>query len=779
MKDKNVKSVIAILGAILMLTSCEIKPSTSNNISQKENLALHFDFDSTANNKVIDVVTDKVYSLEYVFKDAAYKSNAEVPCVEGVNNKAISFDGNSVSYVGDKVDFGNSDFSISFYVAPRAYERNDGQYTSIFSNLQGGKGIDISLAQYGVWKVTIGTTKGNLSAIMTDANIIPLYYWSYVAIRYNKAQALLQIFLNNKLVNTLSFKNFEFIPSDSEFVVGRSFVCMDFEGHKLNHFNGLLDDLKIYNEYLSDNQIASYAEAIKSKKRSSGIVFSYETLSDDRYAPQYHMRNPLGWSNEFYGTFYYKGKYHVFNQHNPFRAFYQNGQRWGHLVSDDLVHWEAVTPALTPSDNHIDNSQTFSGSCILDKNGNPIMFYTGVNEGNEYFNSISYARPKDLNDPYLTDWEKSNVKIINQGSISNRYEFRDPYVYEENGEYFMLVGGNNAPVNSANGAVFIYKATNDELTSWNYLGVCYSGNTSEYQDLLGSTYELPNLFKIYNKDKTISKYMLMVSPIYGNRNSVTYWIGNFNLNTGVFTPDDHAPKRYDLGATSMTLAASGFYDTKNKRTLMTSMMRTNMSSEDAYLSDWNGCQTLWKEIYLDENNEVCFKPINEYETLFKNELLNFDNSSMSISSVNSMLTTINSDSYVMDVEFALNGDSKVGAYVKYGSSSGEQIFFSYDVSTQIFNCDTSKASLLLKNHLSGGGVQVINGNVQFKIFVDRSFVECYLNDKNEISTLAFNKYEKSNSIKLYAKNGKATIKRIKINSLSSAYGYDNPAYWGE
>lgn len=759
-----------------MISSCGVSiPEEVDD--KKENLAMHFTFDSTTNNQVLDSITNKEYPLEYVFKNAAYKNNEEVPCVEGVNGNAISFDGNSVSFMGDKIDFGNSDFSLSFYVAPRAYERNDGQYTTIFSNFQGGKGIEVSLAQYGVWKVTIGTTKGSLSAIMNEEAIIPLYDWSYYAIRYHKAQALLQIFLNDQLVNSLRFKNYEFIPSESEFIVGKNFVCMDFEGHQLNHFNGLLDDLKVYKEYISDKQIASYAKIAKEKKRSAGIVFSYETLSDDRYAPQYHMRNPLGWSNEFYGAFYYHGKYHVFNQHNPFRAFYQNGQRWGHLVSDDLVHWEAVTPALTPSSNHIDDSQTFSGSCILDKKGNPIMFYTGVNEGNEYFNSISYARPKDLNDPYLTDWEKSNVKIIHQGSISNRYEFRDPFVYQEDGDYFMLIGGNNAPINSSDGAVFIYKATNDELTSWEYLGVCYSGSTSQYKDQLGSTYELPNLFKIYNQDKTISKYMLMVSPIYGSRNSVTYWIGNFNKNTGVFTPDDPTPQRYDLGATSMALAASGFYDTKNQRTLMTSMIRTPMSSSDAYLSDWNGAQTLWKEIYLNEQGQVSFQVIKDYETLYQQDLLNLENASMNISSVNTMLDTIHSDAYMLDVEFELNGDTKVGAYVKYGASTGEQILLSYDMETQIFNCDTSKSSLLLKNHMSGGGIQPIEGNIRFKIFIDRSFVECYLNDKNEISTMVFNKYEASNSIKLYAKNGKAKIKQIKVISLSSAYGFNKPAYW--
>lgn len=745
-----------------------------------EDLLAYFKFDSTENNKVKDEISSKNFDLEYIFKNAAYKQSSNVPCVEGVVNKAISFDGNSVSFLSDPINFGNEDFSITFFVAPRAYERNDGQYTALFTNLSDGGGIEISMAQYGNWKVTISTTKGTLSAVMSGDDILPLYDWSYIAVRYFKQNGTLQVFLNNKLVNSLNFKNNNFIPSPGKIYIGKSIACMDFSGHQLNHFNGLIDELKIYKGAVSDNKIKENSDLALLKKRSSGITFSYETLSDDRYAPQYHMRNPQSWANEHYGAFYYNGLYHVFSQHNPFRAYYQNGQRWGHLVSEDLVHWKALTPALTPSNNHIDNSQTFSGSCTIDGNGNPIMFYTGVNEGNEFFNSISYARPKDLNDKELVTWVKSNEKIINQGSISNRFEFRDPFIYKENGKCFMLIGGNASPVNGNNGAVYIYQANNKEYTSWNYLGMCYSGDTSTYPDLLGSTYELPNLYKIYSKDKTKSKYMLMVSPIYGNCNSVTYWLGNFDLQTGVFTPDDAKPRRYDLGPTSMVLAASGFYDEKNDRNLFTTMMRTGISDEDSYLCNWNDCQTLWKEIYLDDNGEACFSPISEYSSLSKEELLSFDECKLTITQANEMLKTIHSDSYKLEVEFELNEDEKVGAYVKNDEKKGEQIFYSYDMTTKIFHCDTSHSSLLLKNLPSGGGIQNLNGDlVKLTIFVDRSMVECYLNDKNEIATMAWNKNKDADSLKLYCKSGKAIIKKMKIVSLTGAYGCDKPAYWGE
>ena len=65
----------------------------------------------------------------------------------------------------------------------------------------------------------------------------------------------------------------------------------------------------------------------------------------DPYRPLFHFSSPESYMNDPNGLCQWDGRYHMFYQFRPTAV---DRVHWGHTVSDDLVRWRDMPPALYP-----------------------------------------------------------------------------------------------------------------------------------------------------------------------------------------------------------------------------------------------------------------------------------------------------------------------------------------------------------------------------------------------------------------------------------------------
>ena len=80
------------------------------------------------------------------------------------------------------------------------------------------------------------------------------------------------------------------------------------------------------------------------------------------HKPIFHITGEKGWINDPNGVVKFKNQYHIFFQYHPYSCEW-GPMHWGHVVSDDLVHFKYLPIALTPGDE-FDKDGCFSGERI-------------------------------------------------------------------------------------------------------------------------------------------------------------------------------------------------------------------------------------------------------------------------------------------------------------------------------------------------------------------------------------------------------------------------------
>ena len=236
--------------------------------------------------------------------------------------------------------------------------------------------------------------------------------------------------------------------------------------------------------------------------------------------------------NDPNGLLYYKGKYHLFYQHNP-NGILWGDMSWGHAVSTDLFNWEHLPVAIACTER----TGIFSGSAVVDYTNssgfgsldNPplVAIYTvHFNDESNQSQHIAYSLDEGLT------WTKyADNPVLDLGMK----DFRDPKVTWDavNNHWLMTV----AKPQEFKIAFFKSK----DLKSWQHL--------SEFGPLgaVSGIWECPDLFMLTTPNGQ-SKWVLIVSLNPGGitgGSGTQYFIGDWDGQK--FTTEQSETKWIDYG----------------------------------------------------------------------------------------------------------------------------------------------------------------------------------------------------------------------------------------
>jgi sucrose-6-phosphate hydrolase SacC (GH32 family) len=686
----------------------------------------------------------------------------------------------------ERLDRELSALTIDAWVAPRSTGAgNDNLDTIVEKALRGSNaGFAFGALDHRQWglKLGDGSSWETVKADSSTGGLLNMYEWTHLAAVFDGDAGTVSLYKDGSLVTEQSVGATSIVPADNHLRVGRNYDTEVLKSvFETDHFNGAIDALELRPAALSGGEIADKYDAELGDRPAVGyedLLVNPRQFDGDNFRPQYHVIPPEHWMNEPHGPLYYDGRYHLFYQHNP-KGPYWNYIHWGHWVSDDLVYWEPVEDALRP-ESGIDAGGCWTGDSAIDPNGDPKLFYTAGDA--DFTQRVAEATPTDVTDPDLTDWDKQGV-VMEQPDDPDLLdnEFRDPHVWQEDGEWFCLVG--SGLKDGQGGTALVFHST--DCQNWSYEGRLYELPDPSNHPELGEVWELPVLLPLGTDSNGDEKHIFCINPHAGDADvEVWYWIGEWDRANREFVPDFEDPKLIDEGDGHFT-GPSGLIG-PNGRSILFTITQDYRLPELRHASGFahNGGTPV--ELSLDGNDRLNVAPIQEMEKLRTDKLLEMRDADPAL--VNDALEGLEADTVELSLEIEPGDATEYGFFCRQTPDRDEETLVYYDEEQYDGEIRTDRTNTSLDDDLmqkekerssltTSGPVAVdhTSENLRFRAFLDKSSIECYVNDLKSVSTRAFPSRDDAHELQVYH-NGSVTVTSIEVWAMDDiATGPDGSA----
>ena len=497
-----------------------------------------------------------------------------------------------------------------------------------------------------------------------------------------------------------------------------------------------------------------------------------EKLLGDPQRPRYHFLPPAAWMNDVNGTLFWRGRYHLFYQHNPLGAYWHL-MHWGHASSTDLVHWVHHPIALAPTPDGPDREGCFSGNAVI-HDGVPTLVYHGTPDG------TCLATPED---DELLRWRKHPanpvIRVPRGGEPEHgRYQVYDPWAWQDGGCWYVLCGGHEA---ARGDTAYLFRST--DLVHWEYRHPFYrsDGRWTE----LGEDCAVPCFFPLGERH-----VLLFVSHKYGAQ----YYVGRYRDER--FEPEQHGRMNWAGGQ----LIAPMTLRDPHGRQLFFGWVCEAIHNCSSRAAGWAGVMTLPRELSLDEKGRLGVEPVPELQVL---RLGHSQRQPFRLEADEELtLDEVHGDGLELAVEMRSHHARRFGVKVRCSPDGAEETVIAFSPHRGTLSVDTRRSSLrqdvvqpwpcpwgvmypnplerrVLPFHAEPVDIEHVavqeapleldaEEPLRLRVFLDRSVLEVFANGRQCVTQRLYPSRDDSVGVRLFAHGAAAEVRSLEAWEMAAA-----------
>ncbi len=491
-----------------------------------------------------------------------------------------------------------------------------------------------------------------------------------------------------------------------------------------------------------------------------------ERLLADPYRPGYHFCVPedMGMPGDPNGAFYHDGRYHLMYLYNRSGS----GFCWGHISSQDLLHWRHHPDAIGPG--HGDEG-CFSGGAFVDDDGTAYLSYWMLWGAKGI--GLARSRGPDFDswtkleaNPVIKSTEWGVTEATDQRGGKFFYGSADPSnIWKKDGRYYMLTGNllvlnkvgraANAPLSEQGDRLYLFVSGNFE--DWKYLGVFYErkhGWTDRSEDNMCPSF-LPLPSSPAGGPPSGKHLLIFISHNKGCQ----YYVGDYRDDK--FFPDSHGRMTW---IDNTYFAPEALVDAQGRQ-IMWAWLLDNPPGEKE--KGWSGVFGLPRSLWLGEDGTLRMQPVKELERLRSHEkswsTLNLANGeAKALEGVTGLSCEL-----LMEVEVGTAGSC--GLKVRASGDGQEETLLYYDAATKELVFDSTRSGSVGRKVVERAPFELKPGEpLKLRVFVDKSVVEMFANDRQAITRRVYPTRKDSMRVVLFANGGSAQFKSVKAWEMISS-----------